>query len=65
MSKLKQLKSLARSAGRVRGKERRRLVDRLVKDLPKLDPFEGHDGFTIWLARFLARLKWLNSKRWD
>ena len=41
MSKLKQLKSLARSAGRVRGKERKRFEEELIRELPKLDPFEG------------------------
>lgn len=58
MSKLKQLKALARRADRARGEERNWLVEGLIRELPKLDPFEGCDEFTIWLAKLIARMKW-------
>ena len=51
-------KVLARRADHVHGEKRKQLVERLMKELSKLDPFEGMDEFTIWLARFLARVKW-------
>ena len=54
----RQLKALARRADRAKGKERKRLVERLVREPPKLDPFEGYDEFTIWLAKLVARVKW-------
>jgi len=34
-----QLKALARRADLARGEERRRLVEELIRELPKLDPF--------------------------
>lgn len=36
-----ELKALARRAQRSKGEERRRLVEELIKGLPRLDPFEG------------------------
>ena len=62
MASYLELKELARRADRARGEERRRLVDKLMKELQKLDPFEGHDEFTIWLARLLARVKWSETE---
>jgi hypothetical protein len=54
----KQLKALARRAGRAKGEERKRLVERLMRELPKLDPFEGIDPNIIWFAKLVARVKW-------
>ena len=45
-----------------RGEERRRLVEKLIRELPKLDPFEGH-AFIIWLARLVARTKLFGTRR--
>ena len=56
----RELKSLARRADRARGEERKRLVEKLIRELPNLDPFEGCDEFTVWLAKFLARVKWVD-----
>ncbi|MBA7629462.1 hypothetical protein ES703_36961 [subsurface metagenome] len=36
-----ELKALARRADRARGEERKRLVEKLIKELPKLGPFES------------------------
>jgi hypothetical protein len=58
--KYRQLKALARRADRARGEERNRLVEELVRELPKLDPFEGFSEDTIWLAKLVARLKWVD-----
>ena len=33
-------------------------MEGLVREFPKLDPFEGVDEFTVWLAKFIARMKW-------
>jgi len=65
MANFKQLKALARRADRVHGEKRKQLVERLIRELPKLDPFEGVGGDTIWLAKLVARMKWLNSERWN
>jgi hypothetical protein len=35
-------------------------VGRLIRELPKLDPFEGRDEFMIWLAKLVARVKWID-----
>ncbi|MBA7506151.1 hypothetical protein ES706_04831 [subsurface metagenome] len=53
-----ELKALARRADRARGEERKRLVERLIRELPKLNSFEGCDESTVWLARLIARMKW-------
>jgi hypothetical protein len=39
--------------------ERRRLVEKLIQELLGLDPFEGFSEGAVWLARFLARVKWV------
>lgn len=57
----RELDALARRADRARSKGRRRLVDRLAKELAKLDPFKGFNEETIWLAEFLARVKWIEA----
>lgn len=36
---------------------RGRLVEKLIKELPKLDPFEGFSKDTIWSAKLIARVK--------
>jgi hypothetical protein len=36
------------------------LVERRIRELPKLDPFGGVDEFTIWLAKLVAMMKWFN-----
>jgi hypothetical protein len=30
-----------------------------MRELPKLDPFEGFGEDAVWFARFLARVKWI------
>jgi len=55
----RKLKALARRADRARGEERKRLVERSMRELPKLDPFEGMNEFKIWRVKLIARLKWL------
>lgn len=60
-----QLRELVKRADLAKGEERRRLMERLIKELPKLDPFEGVDEFTIWLAKLIARVKWINAEYWD
>lgn len=52
-----ELKAPARRADRARGEERRWLVDRLTREIPKLDPFEGHDEFTVWFAKSISASK--------
>lgn len=59
------LKELARRADRARGAGRRRLVEKLIRELPKLDPFEGFSENAIWLAKLIARLKWFPSERYS
>lgn len=54
----RELKALARRADRARGEKRKRLVEKLIRELPKLDPFEGFSDDTIWFARLLARVNW-------
>lgn len=54
-----ELKNLVKQVGRANGEKRKRLVEKLIRELLKLDPFEGVDEFTIWLAKLLARVKWL------
>jgi len=55
-----ELKALARRADRARGEERKRLAEKLMEELPKLDPFEGMDEFTIWLVKVIARMRWVD-----
>ena len=31
---------------------------KLIKELPKLDPFEGFGEDTIWFAKLIVRVKW-------
>jgi hypothetical protein len=61
----RQLKAPACRADRARGKERERLVELLLSELPKLDPFEGFSGRAVWLAKLLARLKWLDAGKFS
>lgn len=56
-----ELKELAERADNAKGEKRKRLVEGLIKELPRLDPFEGFDEFTIWLAKLLARVKWVDG----
>lgn len=56
-----QLKALARRADQAKGEGRRRLVEELMRELPKFDPFEGYDEFTIRLAKLVARVKWFDA----
>ena len=58
MTNYRELKALARRADKARGDERKRLVEKLIRELPKLDPFEGCDEFTVWLAKLVARVRW-------
>lgn len=58
-----QLKELARRADRARGRERERLVEALLLELPGLDPFEGFSEQAVWLARLLARLRWFDASQ--
>lgn len=55
-----ELKALARRADRASGEERKRLVERLMRELPKLDPFEGFSEGAVWLAKLIARVKWVD-----
>lgn len=57
----RQLMELARRADRAKGEKRKQLVERLIRGLPEMDPFEGISEETVWLARFLARVKWFNA----
>lgn len=61
----RKLKKLAYRADYARGEERGRLVEKLIRELPKLDPFEGVSEDTVWFAKLVARAKWLDSERWD
>jgi len=54
----REIKALARRANQAKGEKRKLLVEKLIRELPKLDPLEGCDDFTIWLAKFVARAKW-------
>lgn len=56
----RELKALARRADLAKGKKRKLLVEELIRELPKLDPFEGVNEFTIWLAKLIARVKWVD-----
>jgi hypothetical protein len=38
-------------------------VEELIRELTKLDPFEGHDEFMAWLAKLMVRVKWVSSER--
>ncbi len=55
----RQLKDLARRANQAKGEKRKRLVEKLIRELPKMDPFDGISKETIWLTKFLARVKWV------
>ena len=55
----RQLKELARRADRAKGEKRKRLVDKLIRELPKMDPLEEISEETVWLVKFLARVKWI------
>jgi hypothetical protein len=63
--KYRQLKALARRADRARGKERKRLVEALHKELPGLNPFEGFSEEFIWFVKLLARLKWFEAEEFS
>ncbi len=56
----RELKTLARRADHAKGKERRWLVERLIRELPKLNPFEGYNEFTVWFAKLVAKMKWFD-----
>jgi hypothetical protein len=58
----RQLKALARRADRARGEERKRLVEKLIRELPKLNPWEGVNSRTRQLAEYLAWIKWIEVK---
>lgn len=53
----RELKELAKRADEAEGEKRKRLVEKLIRELPKLDPFEGFCEGSIWLAKLIARLK--------
>lgn len=55
-----ELKALAHRADEAGGEVRKRLVGKLIRELPKLDPFEGFSEGAVWLAKFLARVKWVD-----
>lgn len=61
----RQLKALARRADRARGEKRKRLVEKLIRELPKLDPFEGFSEETVWLAKLIARVKWADFSKFS
>lgn len=48
MASYRELKALARRADRAKGEKRKRLVEELIREIPKLDPFEGCDEFMVW-----------------
>ncbi len=60
-----ELKKLACRADRARGEARKRLVEKLIRELPKHDPFESFSEGAVWLAKMLARVKWDNNELWD
>lgn len=62
---LEKLKALASRADRARGEERKRLVDKLIRELPKLDLFEGCDEFTVWLAKLIVKVKWFDASKFS
>lgn len=55
-----ELKAPARRADRAKGEKRKRLVEKLIQELPKLDPFENFSEGAVWFAKLVARLKWSN-----
>ena len=55
--KHRKVAALARRADSAKGEERKWLMEQLIRELPKLDPFEGVDEFMVWLAKFIARVK--------
>lgn len=57
-----ELKALAHRADFAKGEERKQLVEELMKELPKLDPFEGVDEFMVWLVKLVVRVKWVGKK---
>lgn len=40
-----------------KGGEAKQLVEKLLRELPKLNPFEGIIEGMVWFAKFLARVK--------
>lgn len=56
-----QLKALTRRADRAKGRKRERLAEALLEALPELNQFEGFSEQAVWLAKFLARLRWFNA----
>lgn len=54
----RQIKELAYRADIASGKKRKRLVGKLLGELPKMDPFEGINRETVWFVKFLARVRW-------
>ncbi|KXB01618.1 hypothetical protein AKJ44_02355 [candidate division MSBL1 archaeon SCGC-AAA261F17] len=54
----RELKELARRVDQSWGEERERLLQKLLRKLPELDPFEGHSDFAVMVAKMLARVKW-------
>jgi hypothetical protein len=43
----------------------KQLAGRLIRELPKTDPFEGISKETVWLAKFLARAKWIEPNKFS
>ncbi len=62
MTSYRKLKELGRRADLARGEEREELVEILIRELPRLDPFKGFSEGAIRLARLLARLKWFRAE---
>lgn len=56
----RELKALARRADLAKGEEHRQLVEELITELPKLDPFEGFSEGAVWFAKLVARVKWVD-----
>lgn len=65
MANYSELKVLARRADQARGEERKQLVEELIRELPKLDPFEGFGEGAVWLAKLVARMKWFDVSRFS
>ena len=57
---MKKIEELAKAANKARGEERKRIVEELAVELLKRDPFEGIDPTLVWLAKTIARLKWID-----